>query len=158
MVFDKQKFSYQQRVIIERMTLRAPYQMEVLLKKQGCFLFFKKAGFKLIASHNEISIQKEEALLLNRGSFLFDFPNGKNEERMEVFAIYLYPDIVWGLYQNDIAALKNKYGCTQKTQLITSNKLISKFIESLEFYFQQKCLACNDLITLKIRELILILE
>ena len=50
-----------------------------------------------------------------------------------------------------------KRGNSNQSQVIASSDIISKFIESLEFYFQNPTLVNDDLLELKIKELVLLL-
>jgi len=74
-----------------------------------------------------------------------------------VTAIHLYPNILEELFQNDIphSILESPNKDADKT--IVAADVISKYIESLDFYFQNPTLVNNDILELKIKELILLL-
>ena len=61
------------------------------------------------------------------------------------------------MYQREFPTLINQRVKGSKIQKIFPENTISKFIENLEFYFQNPTLVNDDLLELKIKELILLL-
>ena len=71
--------------------------------------------------------------------------------------IHLYPELLKKLYANELPKNIQINECKVNSEVVVSKEVISKFIESLEFYFVNPTLINNDLLELKIKELILLL-
>ena len=67
------------------------------------------------------------------------------------------PDVLKKLYTGDLPKIIKKQSDSKSSQVIVSSDVIARFIESLEFYFQNPSLVNDDLLELKIKELILLL-
>ncbi len=78
-------------------------------------------------------------------------------DQLEVIAFHLLPDILKDFYVKELPAIIEKNKNKPETQVIIPDDTITKFIESLDFYFQNPSLVNNDLLELKTKELILLL-
>jgi len=74
-----------------------------------------------------------------------------------VIVFHLFPDVLKKLYTGDLPKIIKKQSRSKSSQVVVSSDVIAKFVESLEFYFQNPSLVNNDLLELKIKELILLL-
>ena len=157
MILARQTFEYHNKVIIERITLNAPFKYEAVFQNEGCFLYFKESSAKLLSSEDNIEVKNKEAVLLRCGAFFLDFLKNTNQEKLEVIAIHLFPDILKKLYLKELPNIIKRRDYQKKTTVVASTDVISRFIESLEFYFENPMLVNEDLLELKIKELILLL-
>ena len=157
MILDRQVFNYQERILIEKITVQAPFKHEALFQNEGCFLYFKNSNATIFTAENKIQIKSKEAVLLRCGNYYLDLLRKSDNDKIEIIAVHLYPEILKKIYIKELPALIKKRNFTKESQLIASENIISKFIESLEFYFQNPFLVNDDLLELKIKELILLL-
>lgn len=159
MILDTQTFKYQGRALIEKVSITAPYRMKAFFQDQGCFLYFKESesGFNFLSSEENAQIEGNEAVLLRCGSYFLDLLQEVEQDKVEVYAVHLFPDILKKLYVDELPEIIEKRAYTTRNQIIAPQDIISKFIDSLEFYFQNPSLVSDDLVELKIKELILLL-
>nr|WP_236018799.1 AraC family transcriptional regulator [Hymenobacter sp. BT559] len=76
---------------------------------------------------------------------------------VEVLAIHLYPAILKQVYTAELPALIERRTYAGKSSVIANETIISRYIESLEFYFENPTLVNDALLELKIKELVLLL-
>lgn len=157
MIVDRVVFEYQDIVLLEKMKISTPLKYEAIFQNKGCFIYFKEKGPKLLSSENSVQLKGREAVLLKCGNHFLDILNETDEEEVEVIIMHLYPDLLKNIYIKELPALLGKRGIKKQSQVVASNDVISKFIESLDFYFQNPSLVNDDLLELKIKELILLL-
>lgn len=157
MILDRQTFEYQNEVLIEKVTIKTPLKYEGTFQNRGCFIYFKDRAPRLLSSENNVQMKNQEAVLLKCGTHFLDLLKQKDDETVEVIIVHLFPEILKKLYVGELPALIEKRNYTQQSQVVRSSDIIAKFIESLEFYFKNPLLVNNDLIELKIKELILLL-
>ena len=157
MITSRANFNYQGQVLIEKMKIKAPFRYEAIFQNSGCFIYFKQRGPKLLSSETNAQLKSNEAVLLKCGNHFIDLLRATNDEEVEVIAIHLYPEVLKKLYTGDLPALVKKQNNSPGSQVVVSSDVIAKFIDSLEFYFQNPSLVNNDLLELKIKELILLL-
>lgn len=157
MIVDRVVFEYQDIVLLEKMKISTPLKYEAIFQNKGCFIYFKEKGPKLLSSENSVQLKGREAVLLKCGNHFLDILKETDEEEVEVIIMHLYPDLLKNIYIKELPALLGKRGIKKQSQVVASNDVISKFIESLDFYFQNPSLVNDDLLELKIKELILLL-
>jgi len=157
MILKRQTFEHQNRILIERVTIIPPYRYEGIFQNEGCFIYIAGANSKFHSSDQIEVTKSEEAVLLKCGTYFVDWLRKSETDKVEVIAIHLYPNLLNKLYQREFPALIHQRVKGSKIQKIIPENTISKFIENLEFYFQNPTLVNDDLLELKIKELILLL-
>jgi len=156
MIIKKQLFSYRNRPIIEKAIVKAPQRFDAVFEEQGCFLYFKDTGYKLFSAEDNTLIHNDESLLLRCGTYFLDLVERENDKQTEVVSIHLFPDLLREFYQDDLVNYIAKH-TTKRASILPSQDLISAFIQSLDFYFDHPLLVNDELIELKVKELILLL-
>ncbi len=157
MIVDRHVFEYEHKVLIEKIVMKTPFKFEGIFQNRGCFIYFKDRAPKLLSSENNMQIQSQEAVLLKCGTHFLDLLQQKEDETVEAIIVHLYPEILKKLYVGELPALIEKRYYHKQGQIVASHDIISKFIDSLDFYFNNPTLVNNDLLELKIKELILLL-
>jgi len=157
MILKRQTFEHQNRILIEKVTIIPPYRYEGIFQNEGCFIYIAGANSKFHSSDQIEVTKSEEAVLLKCGTYFVDWLRKSETDKVEVIAIHLYPDLLNKLYQREFPELINQQVKGSKIQKIIPKNTISKFIENLEFYFQNPTLVNDYLLELKIKELILLL-
>lgn len=157
MFLTRSTFSYRDRVLIEKIKIQLPFQYEAVFQNSGCFIYFKGKSPRLLSSESNLQIQSQEAILLKCGNHFLDLMRETDDEQLEVIVFHLYPEILKKLYIQELPAIINGQSDNNRSQVIASSHVIAKFIDSLEFYFQNPSLVNDDLLELKIKELILLL-
>nr|WP_299066828.1 helix-turn-helix transcriptional regulator [uncultured Allomuricauda sp.] len=157
MTQNHKSFKYKDFTIVEKLTVSTPLKYEAIFQDKGCFIYFKNGNTKLLSSEHNTEIKGKEAVLLKCGSnFLEVLQNNTNEE-LETIVIHLFPELLKEIYKNEIPTAIVKRTESEQSLKISSNDLITKFIDSLEFYFDNPSLVNNDLLELKVKELLLLL-
>lgn len=157
MVLARSTFQYRDQVLIEKIKIRTPFRYEAMFQNSGCFIYFKEKGPKLLSSDENIQIKSQEAILLKCGNHFLDLLRETDDEQVEVIVVHLFPEVLKKLYIGELPAIIEKQTANTHSQVVASSDVIAKFIDSLEFYFQNPSLVNNDLLELKIKELILLL-
>ena len=157
MLLNRQIFKYRDEIIIEKAIFSTPYRYEGVFQNKGCFLYIKGDGSKLLSADDNIQVKSREAVLLKCGTYFMDMVKNVDDEKLEVIAFHLFPDILKSLFAGQLSTLIEKNSREPETQVITPSDTIAKFVESIEFYFQNPTLVSDSLLELKMKELILLL-
>jgi len=62
-----------------------------MFENNDCFIFFKERGPKLLSPEQNIQLQHQEALLLKCGHHFLDLLREKEDKKIEVIVVHLYP-------------------------------------------------------------------
>lgn len=157
MITARSTFKYQNQILIEKIKIKPPFRYEAIFQNSGCFIYFKEQGPQLLSSEVNARLKGNEAVLLKCGNHFIDLLRETEGNQVEVIVVHLYPDILKKLYIGELPTIIEKQSNSKSSGVVVSSDVIAKFIESLEFYFQNPSLVNNDLLELKIKELILLL-
>jgi len=155
MVTSRSTFKYQEQVLIEKVKILPPFRYEAIFQNTGCFIYFKEKGPHLLSSDVNTKLKGNEAILLKCGNHFLDLLKETEGNQIEVIVIHLFPNLLKKLYTGDLPEIIKKQ--SNSSEVVASSNIIEKFIDSLDFYFQNPSLVNNDLLELKIKELILLL-
>lgn len=139
------------------MKVSGPLKYEAIFQNKGCFIYFKNGNTKLLSSEHNTDVTGKEAVLLKCGSNFLEILQKNINEELETVVIHLFPELLKEIYKNEIPTTIVKPSNREQSSKIFSNDLITKFIDSLEFYFDNPSLVNNDLLELKVKELLLLL-
>ena len=156
MIEDRIVFSYKDKQLIEKIVIRPPYSYNAIFHNEGCFIYVKGSKTKLLSSEVNLNLKDREAVLLKCGTYFAEWMKGATKP-VTVIAIHLYPDLLKQLYKNELPKSFQQREVKEQVKTITPDDIITKFIESIEFYFENPVLVNDDLLELKIKELILLL-
>ena len=157
MIIKREKFKYRDEILIERLFFQPPHTYEVTFQNEGCFLYVKGGDTKVLSSEAKVQIDENEAVLLNCGTYFVKWLRTTKDEHIEVIAFHLYPNLLKALYRHELPASMTKSLGRVQVRKTSPNIAISKFIDSLIFYFENPDLLNEDLLELKIKELLLLL-
>ncbi|MGR3810340.1 helix-turn-helix domain-containing protein [Jiulongibacter sp. NS-SX5] len=157
MILSRKSFSYKDITVIEKITLKLPFRYEASFQNEGCFLFMKNVNSQVTSVAKTKTISHKEALLLKCGAYFVDWVNNETDEQVEVIAFHLPSSILAELYKQELPiSASNAKGLNHVTP-IAKDQVLLQFIDHLEFYFENPLLINDELLSLKIKELIQLL-
>ncbi|AUP79472.1 helix-turn-helix domain-containing protein [Flavivirga eckloniae] len=157
MILERHTFEYKDKIIIEKIKMATPFRYEAIFENSGCFIYFKDRAPKLMSAEQNVQVNSQEAVLLKCGNHFLDLLKKTDDEEVEAIIVHLYPEVLKKLYSKELPKIIVEETCNVQSEVVVSKEVISRFIESLEFYFQNPLLINDDLLELKIKELILLL-
>lgn len=157
MVLAHQKFDFNGKCLIEKVSIQAPFRFAVNFQDEACFIYFSEGKTTINSASEQTAITQRESVLLKCGSYFADLLRYSDADRFEILVFHLYPDILRSIYNDEIPAFLKTSSKNTFIQKVATDKLVQKFVESLYFYLEHPSLVSNDLLELKIKELILLL-
>ncbi len=161
MIVKHQHFDLLNKVVLERVVFKPPIKLNAAMHHEACYLFAVKGKSKLFSVTESVNLDTGQGVLMKCGNYLNSWHESELEdEEYEAIGIHLYPEIINHVYKNDIPEfLKNAQNLNQKSiTQIKTDQLVEKFIENLQFYFENPELVDEEITILKVKELILILD
>ena len=157
MILDRKHFDINNKCIIEKLLIKTPFKYGAIFQNEACFLYVKNGASILKSPTEKFNIQVSESVLLKCGNYFADLIKNSKQQHCEIFAIHLHADILKELYKDEIPDFVKYNEKKQFARKIEKQDIIIHFIESLDFYFQNPTLVSDDLLKLKLKELILLL-
>ncbi|MEO1485526.1 MAG: AraC family transcriptional regulator [Bacteroidota bacterium] len=159
MILSYDSYQLKETKVFEKVVFRPPYKPAVTFEKEACFIYPIVGEGMLYGGLEHGAVTSKESILMKCGSFVNHWKSAGENEFCEIIAIHVHPGILDFIYENNPPEfLKSKN--TTRTQVFTKipqKTVIDEYIKGLLFYFENPSLINEDLIVLKLKELILLL-
>ena len=157
MILDRLVFTYKDKPIIEKVRIKTPFRYEAIFPNEGCFLYVVGSQTRIHSSETTLMVPPGHGALLKCGHYFVDWIGSAHHDTVEVMAFHLDHKVLRQLYQQELPQLvKDQINGKQVSQL-ANESVIERFIENLQFYFDNPALVNEDVLELKVKELILLL-
>ena len=146
--------------MFEKALVTPPFRKVNHFDNEACFLYFTEGGSDHYSEEDHLHSDAHEGVLMKCGNYMGNATPDKNTGRCGLIAIHFYPDVLKKVYENKVPDfLKKKNGVSYNANmaLVKSSEIISKYFESLSFFFENPNLVDEELLILKIKEIILLL-
>lgn len=161
MIISYKKYELFGETILEKIMLQSPFDMTIPVGDYACFMYLLDGVIVLNIHDEQERIPTQDSLLLNCRNFTKKVSNNDDLTKNEVILIHFHPHILKKIYQNELPAIfqspQNTVSNLSNEQ-ISNDFLIQKYIESLLFYFENPMMVNDDILILKLKEIILLLS
>lgn len=161
MIENYKKYDLFGKTFMQKIVLKAPFKFDFPVSDQACFLYVLDGNVEYDIDGDNIEVSTNYSLLLNCINSGKQIYNVHANSNCEIVIITFYPDILKKIYDRELPALfqepKDK-SSNRSNEKINNDFLIQKYIEGLLFYFENPSLINEDILVLKLKEIILLLS
>lgn len=157
MIKERQHIELKGRTIIEKLKVLPPLRQNPVFQDEACFLYFSEGGSHITAPTEKVTIGENESILLKCGTYFADLFQNRSSGVCEVCVIHLFPDILEKIFKEEVPFFVKQQKSGNYTYKVTPKNVIDHFIESLNFYFDNPDMVKEEILYLKIKELVLLL-
>jgi AraC-like DNA-binding protein len=161
MINDYKKFDLFGKSLIQKIVLKPPFKFEFPVDEQACFLYILEGAIQYQVDDEEINVPTNYSLFLNCINSGKQIHHSNLKDNCEIVIVTFHPDILKKIYDRELPLLlqapKNTIS-NQSSEKINNDFLIQKYIEGLLFYFENPPLVNEDILILKLKEIILLLS
>lgn len=159
MLLDNKKIEgFGGRAIFERAIFKAPYRYnsDMVKENRACFFYVIDGEYRSHSDSNKVTLQSKEGVVKRCGTYISEYLTTTESETCEAVAVYFYEDVLKEIYAETPALFDNN-SSRNFMRKIASNNLVDKYIQSILFYFENPMIVDEQLVTLKLKELIILL-
>ncbi|MEM0932663.1 MAG: AraC family transcriptional regulator [Bacteroidota bacterium] len=160
MILAYESYQLKETRVFEKVVFKPPFKPSVTFEQEACFIYSVAGEGMLYGGKEKGTITSKESILMKCGSFVNHWKSAGNNEFCEIIAIHVTPGILDFIYEDgvpDFLRSKNVLNHQVFTK-IPQKTIIDEYIKGLLFYFENPELINDDLIVLKLKELILLLH
>jgi AraC-like DNA-binding protein len=160
MLNDYKKYELFGKTLIQKIDMTGPFRYDFPVSEQACFLYVIKGEFQYKTDEQEFDVPTHYSLFLNCISSGKHIQNSNLESNCQVVIVTFYPDILKRIYDRELPSLLQKPAnmvSNQSSEKINNDFLIQKYVEGLLFYFENPSLINEDILILKLKEIMLLL-
>ena len=158
---DHKKIELFGKTLIQKLVLEAPFKVDIAAAEKACFFFVKEGEFQYKTDDEKVNIPTNYALFLNCINFDRQLHNSSPDTDCEIVIVTFHPEILKKIYDRELPIIlqKPKIAISNKSsEKINNDFLIQKYIEGLLFYFENPTLVNEDILILKLKEIVLLLS
>ncbi|NAY91755.1 helix-turn-helix domain-containing protein [Muricauda sp. JGD-17] len=148
------------RVVFESVSTETPFHRvpKPFFENESCFMFVKKGGFNFRTPLKNIALTPENALLAKCGNYYLEKSTSAHEEDspLELFGVFFYPEMVKAFFPSELSLESFEVTDFDVTE-IDPHPIFSTYVDSLAHLFENPHLADDDLVRIKLKEIMLLL-
>lgn len=146
-------------MVFEKIKLSKSFKKVNVMHNEACFFHVITGSSISQSSVDSFRLNSKESVLMKCGTYISKMHYPKTSDEFEAFAVHFHPEVLKKIYSNDLPSFLKSPSQQNKlaTTKVSSTVLIEKYIQSFLFYFEHPELVTEDLLILKLKELILIL-
>ena len=159
MIKHHQNFDLFEKSIFEKVILDPPFMGSSLMPDEACFIYAVRGQAMARSATDSTHFETAEGVVLKCGNYLNEWLKTSEGETCEAIAIHFYPDILKKLYDKELPEFLSKIKKARPVNIekVRANELLKNYIDSLQFYFDNPDMVSDELLKLKLKELILLL-
>ncbi|WP_240613042.1 hypothetical protein [Chitinophaga parva] len=161
MVIDYKKIDLFGKSFIQKIVLKPPFEYAFPVAAQACFLYMREGEMEYQSEDTRMDIPVNYSLFLNCINSGKQINSAKAGGNGEIVIVTFYPDILKKVYERELPQLLQQPRNAMpgvSAGKINNDFLIQKYIEGLLFYFENPSLVNDDILILKLKEIILLLS
>lgn len=160
MIIDHKKYDLFGKTLMQKLVLRPPFKFTFPVTDNACFIYLLEGEMQYQVDNEQINIPNKHSLFLNCINSGKQISNS-NSDNNEIVIVNFHPDTLKKIYDRELPLLlqlpKNTVS-NKSIEKINNDFLIQKYIEGLLFYFKNPSLVNEDILVLKLKEIILLLS
>ena len=147
------------KLLFERATIRAPFSIPSRMPDAACFSYVMEGAYDAIGTTGIHEMKKDEAVLMKCGNHIYRTKGQPKSGFHESLAIHFDQEALQRIYDKEIPAfIQNKPDADIPEVIhIRASHLIDRYVQDLLFYFENPNLVNEDILILKMKEIILLL-
>jgi AraC family transcriptional regulator, exoenzyme S synthesis regulatory protein ExsA len=147
--------------LFECARITPPFKRPNHLSNEACFLFFLEGGDNHYSQSERVTVMAGDGILMKCGNFFLDLIPDKLTGNTEMVAVHFFPKVLKKLFKNDPPKFLIEFENSVSTQYMTQingNQVIAAYMKSIMLLFKNPSLTNEDVLVLKLKEIILILS
>ena len=147
------------KMLFEKIVLTPPFQKPNPMPDEACFLYVIEGSYDSTSEQEQVRVHADESVLMKCGNYLSNMIPTPGSDHYQAIAVHFYPDILLKIYENKLPQfLKYKDTPNKGMAKLNSDLLIKKYIDELLFYFENPQIVDEEILTLKLKEIIVLLN
>lgn len=159
MILEHKRLDLFGKMLFEAVVLTPPFHKPNPMPDEACFLYVMEGIYDSTSEQEQIRIRTDESVLMKCGNYLSDMVPTPESNKYQAVAVHFYPEVLLKIYENKLPDFLKKRNTSNKGMVkLNSDILIKKYIDGLLFYFENPQIVDEELLILKLKEIIVLLN
>ena len=149
------------KVLFEKAVIAPPFRLPTLMSDSACFLHMIEGENSTYTATGQVRMHTKESLLIKCGNYLTDMIDSPNTKKYQTVAVHFYPEVLKKVYDKDLPGFMKKpevHSGGEVMAKLPDDILLTKYIDSILFYFDNPAVVNEEILVLRLKELILLLS
>lgn len=160
MILENKYFELYGKRVFELLIIQPPVTKASHMHDEACFLHIVEGKSTTISEIDHITLQARESMLMKCGNYISKvIPTGATSN-FSSFAVHFHREVLEKIYEKELPIfLRSDVKRTAPSfSRVGSRALIDHFMEGIQMYFKNPVLVSEELLGLKLKEIILLLH
>ncbi|MFT5824502.1 MAG: AraC-like DNA-binding protein, partial [Crocinitomix sp.] len=147
--------------LFERASITPPFKRANHLSNEACLLFFPEGGNTHYSQSESLTVTTGDGILMKCGNFFFDLIPDEESGNTEMMAIHFFPKVLKQIFENNPPKFLAESVDSDSNEYMTpinGNEVLAACMESIMLLFKNPALADEEVLALKLKEIVLILS
>lgn len=153
MIINHEKIDFGANPLIEKVKIKPPFRLSLNFPNDACFIFFNSGSTKINAPYERKVLNKGDAVLLRCGTYFTELLPTLEQEVYDILVFHLPREIIRQVYSEHFP-VSSKSNRETFIHQVDASQILHEFIKGLQVYFDNPALVTEQLLRLKIQELI----
>lgn len=161
MLIDHKKYELFGKPLLQKLVLRPPFKFSFPVSDNACFMYMLDGDMQYQVDDEQMDLPGNHSLFLNCINSGKQINSTHSDKDNAVVIVNFHPSVLKKVYERELPSLLQPAKHTvsnQSIEKIDNNFLIQKYIEGLLFYFENPLLIHEDMLVLKLKEIMLLLS
>ncbi len=140
--------------------IKAPIKVVTQMPSdEACFAYILEGGIHEFSEKEELIAQQKEAILSKCGSYVVEMLGSTTSSNYSSLTIHFYNEVLLRIYKDSLPSfLKTKEPQSHPIMAkVKHTKLLEHYINGVLYYFENESLTSEEILILKLKEIILLL-
>lgn len=159
MFIKHEHFDLMGKVILQHVIFEPPMKGDYTMHDEACFFHIINGTSRLYIPNAQVDINSADSLIMKCGSYLNRWLPNADSRPSEAILVHFHPDVLRMIYEDNLPEMLKVRKNVKKVMVekVKINEMIEGYVESLLFYFENPSVVTDELVKLKIKELLLLL-
>ena len=159
MSFKREQYQLLEKVVLGRAQFTPPFKASSPLDNEARFMHVVNGSSRLYSPNDQKDLKTGDSILMKCENFVNNWFENKDGGSNEAIIIHFYPEVLKFVYNDklpNIFSLKNPTPANP-VEKIPPNEVMTNYVQGLRYYLNNPTFITNELLKVKIQELILVL-
>lgn len=161
MILEQTEIKYKEKPVFERLLMSTQFKRvpKLFAENEACFLYLTKGAFLFRTPTNLLTFNEGDGMLAKCGNYFIENVLVNEQTTHEVISVvgaFFYPTMVKSFFQSDLSI--EQFKSIFDTVKVNIEPLMKSFIDSINFMLDNPNIVDDNLITTKLKELLLLLS
>ncbi len=160
MILEHAHLDIDEKVVFETIRLTDGFQKTNAMPNEACYLQILQGSYNSISESEQLIVHQNQGVLMKCGNYLCRMMVNPDNNEYQAIAIHFYPEIMRKIYKDALpdfmspqAAVISRPAMT----VISVTQLLNNCMDSIRIYFKNPAMATEEVIALKVKEIVLLL-